>query len=270
MSIVLSFDIGIRNLAWCLMKKTDTTYSVLGWQNYDLLAGEGHETADKKAVCSACSAKPTYQTSTSLFCVRHCPSTHPALRDLSGNLLKKIPDLAGIRTLLGPRATPKDLKTKAAAVEKLGEHFSLPIQKAKVKKAVETELTTIHDGMRKFVLDNRAAFSGAKYICLENQPALKNPTMKSVQILLFATLRDILQPNPPQICLVHAGKKVKGAATGDAGYKARKDGSEERVRESFQKLTFSEGTKWKGYFEEHKKKNDLADAFCMCLDKLNG
>ena len=270
---VLAFDIGIRNLAWCLMTKTGTTYTIGGWQNYDLLAGEGHETSDIKQKCSVCSAKPTYENSAAtLFCVRHCPPTRPALRDLSGNLLKKIPDLATIRALLEPKQVAgKDMKTKAGAVEKLAEHYSLPIQKQKVKKAVETALTTIHDGMRKFVSDNKTLFSTAKFICLENQPALKNPTMKSVQILLFATLRDILQPSPPQICLVHAGKKVKGAETGDAGYKARKEGSEARVRETFQKAgTISDSQRWSTYFAAHKKQNDLADAFCMCLDKLNG
>ena len=35
MSVVLAFDIGIRNLAWCLATKTADKYTVIGWQNYD-------------------------------------------------------------------------------------------------------------------------------------------------------------------------------------------------------------------------------------------
>lgn len=270
-TIVLSFDIGIRNLAWCLMSKQGDQNTILGWQNYDLLAGEGHETMDVKQKCSSCSAKPTYETRNILYCVRHCPVAFPALRDASGVLLKKIPDMATLHSLLeAKQIAGKDMKTKVAAVGKLGEFYSLPIQKKKVKKAVDSELTLIHDGMRKFIGVNRDAFARAKYICLENQPALKNPTMKSVQILLFATLRDMLQPNPPQLCLVHAGKKVQGKASGDAGYKARKDGGEERVRETLKKVTVSDSARWSTFFESHKKRNDLADAFCMCLDKLNG
>jgi hypothetical protein len=69
------------------------------------------------------------------------------------------------------------------------------------------------------------------HFLLENQPVLKNPTMKSVQILLFATLRDMLQPAPPVLKLVHAGKKVQVEAKGDEGYKDRKAASEAKVRE---------------------------------------
>jgi hypothetical protein len=120
--------------------------------------------------------------------------------------------------------------------------------------------------MRKFITDHGVLFKKATHILLENQPVLKNPTMKSVQILLFATLRDLLQPNPPQLLLVHASKKVQGTKSGDAGYKERKQGSEDRVRNTYTKLADSQ--KWKEFFEGHGKKNDLADAFSMCLDKL--
>ena len=49
---ILAFDIGIRNLAWCLLDIPQPTLQVrpeiLGWQNYDLLPGQGHEQAPKK------------------------------------------------------------------------------------------------------------------------------------------------------------------------------------------------------------------------------
>lgn len=263
---VLSFDIGIRNLAWCLMTKEGENFRLVGWQNYDLLAGEGHETSQVKQTCSHCSAKAVYTSSNGSTCVRHCPVDKPALRDLSGVLLKKLPGMDICRALLQARGIT-GLKTKSAAVERLAQIYSLPIVKLKAKKAVETELTLIHESMRNFIRANQTLFSQATTICLENQPALKNPTMKSVQILLFATLRDLLQPNPPQMCLVHAGKKVQGEATGDAGYKARKDGSEARVKDLLQKKTV-DSAKWIAVFESHKKRNDLADAFCMCVDKL--
>ena len=91
--------------------------------------------------------------------------------------------------------------------------------------------------------------------------------MKSVQILLFATLRDILQPSPPQLKLVHAGKKVKDAVKGDAGYKDRKAGSEARA-ETFLKDPKHGGDIecWKKVWAQAAKKSDLADALAMCVD----
>ncbi len=260
--IVLSFDIGIRNLAWCLASKNNDNYTIHGWQNYDLLMGRGNDSANDK--CASCSAKATYVSNEKNSCVRHCPGDKPALRDLSGNLLKKLPTLAVLREILsGKRETAAN---KTVAEEKLAKYFSLPIQKKKQKSAIHTELTVLHDAIRKFIQDNLATFKKATHILLENQPVLKNPTMKSVQILLFATLRDFLQPNPPQLLLVHAAKKVKGTEKGDAGYKDRKAGSEARVQELLKKTENS--SHWSTFFSSHTKKNDLADAFCMCADKL--
>ena len=267
MSVVLSFDIGIRNLAWCLMKKTGTQNTILGWQNYDLLRGEGNEVAVETTRCTNCSAKAIYSHGDVITCVRHCPPTHPALRDLSGVLMKKVPTLPATKTILAAKGIVKGVSTKAGAAEQLALHYSLPIPKLKVKKALETELTTLHDAIRKFITEHQLLFRTATHIVLENQPVLKNPTMKSVQILLFATLRDILQPNPPVLSLVHAGKKVQGETKGDEGYKDRKQASEARVRKNIQDKT-QEPTKWLGFFDSHTKKNDLADAFCMCVDKL--
>jgi hypothetical protein len=116
-------------------------------------------------------------------------------------------------------------------------------------------------------MKNKELFSKCTTICLENQPVLKNPTMKSVQILLFATLRDILQPNPPILKLVHAKVKV-AATTGDEGYAERKAGSEKRVTDFLQTTKIDQGQRWRNHLASYTKKNDLTDAFCMCLDNL--
>jgi hypothetical protein len=97
--------------------------------------------------------------------------------------------------------------------------------------------------------------------------------MKTVQILLFATLRDMLQPGPPPLKLVHAGKKVKVEATGDAGYKDRKAASEAKVKEVLggtvgAQAKVANAATWLTTFQGHSKKSDLADAFCMCWDAL--
>jgi hypothetical protein len=95
--------------------------------------------------------------------------------------------------------------------------------------------------------------------------------MKTVQVLLFATLRDLLLPTTkPWVGFVHAGKKVQGAKKGDAGYKDRKKGSEERVAVFFEKQTVMDKDLWVAKLKENQKKSDLCDALCMCLDRLAG
>jgi hypothetical protein len=194
--------------------------------------------------------------------------TKPALRDLSGTLMKKLPGVKGIKELLVAKAVANPPNSKALLVKKIREFYCLPIVKAKVKKAIDTELTILHDSLRKFILERKELFGSVQEILLENQPALKNPTMKSVQILLFATLRDLLV-NPPKLRLVHAKMKVKGKETGDAGYKDRKQGGEVRVAKWLEGSRIETAAKWRAYLASNAKKNDLTDAFCMCLDGLS-
>ena len=267
---ILAFDIGIRNLAWCLLRSpatespadTDTKPQILGWQNYDLLTGQGAEAKPKKASCIRCAHAATFQNpvDSGPTCLRHCPATHPPFKDLSGNAFRKIPDMKTLRKC----APLIRLANKTGFTTELRKTFSLPVEVVKMRKALEVELATIHDAIRTFIGANLETFRQATHILLENQPVLKNPTMKTVQILLFATLRDMLQPAPPPLRLVHAGKKIQGVESGDAGYKSRKDASEAKVVKTLEKVV--DGVTWLATFKGHAKKSDLADAFCMCWD----
>ncbi len=288
-SRVLAFDIGIRNLAWCAMERShdssargqalSTTssqggggdisgYNVIGWDNYDLLAGQSASTAaNSVAHCAQCSAKATYETPRGIYCVRHCPLDKPALRDASGNLMKKLPSAAGMKSLLQSKGVAHPPKSKGDLLKKIQDYYAIPILKAKVKKALDTELSVLHDSIRRFITANKPLFSSCSTILLENQPVLKNPTMKSVQILLFATLRDLLEPIPV-LKLVHAKKKVEGVQTGDAGYQERKQGSEKRVQNLLESSKIHQASTWRQHLQKYAKKNDLTDAFCMCIDYI--
>jgi hypothetical protein len=273
MTSVLSFDIGIRNLAWCVLEKAEgASWTVRGWQNYDLIEEVGVD-AKKKAKCHACSAKPRFSGILSgaayESCPKHCPPSRPAIRDASGNLMLGLPGMKVLKDILAIKGLKKtSTMVKDDVVAAIQEFYSLPII-IKKKKSTEYDLSRIHDSIRTLVTANQALFASCKEILLENQPVLKNPTMKTVQILLFATLRDILQPSPPALALVHAGKKAKGEAAGDAGYKARKAASEQRVVDFLQKQNVVDKGKWTAFFAEQKKKSDLADALSMSLDRLS-
>jgi hypothetical protein len=258
---VLAFDIGIKNLAWCLLDTSGTKPEILGWQNYNLLAGEEAGTKHVKPACMFCKVSAAFYTAAGQTCLRHCPAGQPPLKDLSG-VVQRAATLPVLRALAQGK---KGTKVSLSAF--LAPKFSFPIEKVKVKKAVDTDMATLHDSIRAFIAANLSVFRQATHICLENQPVLKNPTMKTVQILLYATLRDFLQPSPP-VKLVHAGKKNTGgdASTGDAGYKTRKDAMEAKVVQILTQGKVSNASTHLANFNSHTKKSDLADALCMCLD----
>jgi len=264
---VLTFDIGIRNLAWCLLKKEETSWKILGWENYDLLAGTSSQEAKEKdtMLCVKCGKRACFSRSEfSPRCAKHCDDGFPPLRDLSGSLLKKIPGLQQLKNLL--KIAPKE-KTKSGFITALSKEFSMPIPSTKATRSKTDDTASLHNSIQTFVKGKLPLFGEATHILLENQPAFKNPTMKTVQILLFATLRDNLLP-VPWVGFVHAGKKVQGKEKGDAGYNSRKKASEERVKEFFEKNTVVEKERWMNFLAGNQKKSDLCDALCMCLDQM--
>ncbi len=273
---ILSFDIGIKNLAWCILTVSGETFQINGWSNYNLVTGTETEDKDLQAAnkCISCKAQAKYSFGTQKFCGRHFPTEKAPPKDASGNIYTKIPPLPILRALATQHGFDWKNKKKEDLVANLSTKICLPILKQKVKHDKAMDMTELHNSIRKFI--ETQLFSHMKEITevrIENQPVMKNPVMKTVQMMLYATLRDsffLKSPGrqPPQFRLVHAKQKVKGAEKGDAGYKARKEGSELRVLETFQKSKNKvlEAQRWLEYFQGHKKRSDLADAFCMCLD----
>lgn len=289
---ILAFDIGIKNLAWCCadiqkqdiqrqevqqkqdakgqVTKTIKKVIIQGWANENLITGGTAESDATAAQCKAdgvCTHKANYVyvPTGKAYCSRHCPPLIPALRDLSGTLLKKLPKMPVLRAIaVAAKAEKADLKTKAAAQAFLEKHYCVPRTAGPKVKMIELE--ELHNGMQDMVARNAELWSTCDEILLENQPVFKNPVMKSVQMMLFATLRDLLE-GPPKLRLVHAGRKTAGATGGDEGYAERKSMSEARVSEGFKKGTITSATRQdKAWFESQAKRSDLADCLCMVWD----
>lgn len=274
MKRVLAFDIGIKNLAWCCGDLSGSV-TVRGWANENLISGGTAEEDAAANCCEVCKKKAAYQKDSSKFCVRHCPPSAPALRDMSGNLLKKIPSLAVLKGLAAA-STAQKFKSKNLVIEYLKGKYSFPMDVKVVKKV---DLESLHNGIRKMVLANRDIFATCNEILLENQPVLKNPVMKSVQMMLFASLRDLLWPSesqndqlgPPKVRLVHAGRKTSTTTivAGDEGYTDRKNASEARILDGIKSgkiiMGFSDGRD-STWFGKQAKRSDLADCLSMVMD----
>lgn len=247
----LAFDIGIKHLAWCLLSDG----KILGWDVHNLM--EDQEVV--QLICNKCKLKANFSTASGKYCKRHCPIVP----------LPKVTETTSLLDLLKQKDSTFRFKSKAKVLEGLSAYYAMPIVKKKTSAAHATEgggMHKIHDAIRSFIHDNSADFSKATKVVLENQPAYKNPIMKTVQILLYAELRSFFLDNglAPSIGFAHAGKKNTAVLTGNAGYSDRKKQTKERA-ELWLK-TGSDKDFWKNLYGSHKKRDDLADALCMCLD----
>ena len=250
---MLAFDIGIKNLAFCIKEGSQ----LLALENVNLLPPV------EPVPCSSCTLRASYRVQDAVYCKRHIPKTHTILPEL---IKKKLPVHAVLKELVKTHCDA-DGKTKEKCLDALSKKFAFAFEQPKQANASHVSLETIHDALRAFVHAAWPQFSGCIHVLLENQPAFKNPHMKSVQVLLFATLREqfLHHQQTPSYHFIHAKKKVQDAAAGDAGYTERKNKSEERVKQLFASGSVVNPVlydKWSAA----TKKSDMADAVCMAVD----
>ena len=115
-------------------------------------------------------------------------------------------------------------------------------------------------------------------IIIENQPVLKNPTMKTIQILLYSyfVMNGILKEKVKNINFFSASKKLE--AFDDVGNKIFNTLShitnQYQINKKLSVLYTNEmvknDIKWFKFFNTHSKKDDLADAYltnCYFIDR---
>lgn len=217
MKKILSFDVGIKNLAYCLLCSDNKSILDWGILNISIDPVCDHKSCDKSA--SKCD-KDGFKLCT----------VHSKLKMYSDKKLKNI--------------------------KKIDNHM-FHMGKQIIKK-----------------LDEKGNFSEVDIVCIENQPALKNPTMKSVQMIIYSyflmksKINDIQMINARNKLKVYDGPKI-----------------ECNIKETYKKNKFLAikycdymirdnkeiDKKYHDLYDSSKKKDDLSDSYLQgiyYIDKL--
>ena len=213
---VLSFDVGIKNLAFCLINQNDKLIEDWGILNISIDPQCDHCMNDK-----ICDKSAVYQCDNCKVC-----TAHAKLKKYEGKKWKKIP------------------KDKNVVLE-MG------------KKMVQ-------------ILDEKNDFLSVDVVIIENQPALKNPTMKTVQMMLYSyfLINGIMiqERDMVSIELINARNKLKAYKGPEIPcdikdkYKRTKYLGIEYCRKMINENNKID-SKWLSLFESSKKKDDLSDAY---------
>ena len=285
-SVHLGFDMGIRNLAFCLLRhEEDKTWNIVAWDNVDLL--EGGISAQSAKKCVGCDASASWISNADGK--KWCKACATRVRvKKSARAKPEVPTIPCALTAVALRDLASGAGAEGAKKMKKEEllawasaRYLLPW---KPTKAMDSSLGTVLRAMDKWLDGMLPAFASATLIRLENQPVMKGPTMKSVQMILFTLLSHRLAREHNwvgRIEFVHAGTKTRGApkevkvgtadlsgaaivAEDGKAYRARKASAE---AETEKQLTDRgvHGEPWLAYFRGKSKKSDLADAFLMAL-----
>jgi len=268
---VLSIDVGIKNLAFCLMEKMESTsdYKILMWDIVDLSQREKlkcNETNKNKP----CESVVKYTKDNKYYCLKHS---------------KK-------QCYIQPKAELRPTALKKHKIQKLYDimqeyqiSYTTPIKKIELIEIINnfvhdkcfepvdgvdaTKLDIITIGRNiQYKLDElfKEHFDTITHVIIENQISPIANRMKTVQGMI--TQYFIIKSNIAHIEFISAANKLKNCEEEDKlSYSERKKTGIRNCLEIINdNLNYSE---WNNYFNKHKKKDDLADSFLQLLWYIN-
>jgi len=221
MTLVLSIDVGIKNLAHCLLQRTAEKTQILHWEVVDLTP---------QLQCQCCKKRAVSTTQGGSFCKKHTPTLDDPAETLDA-LRQQCKDRGFLAT--GARKT---LLTR------------LKGKVTKVVGALHLPDTYLAKALRESYDGLFAAYK-VQHVVIENQMA---PRLKPLQgmLIMYWTMKGAT------VEIVSASNKLKALNLGETTYSQRKRVSVERTRELLEQNAIPSGG-----FDKAKKKDDLADAF---------
>lgn len=240
----LSIDIGLRNLAMCLMTASDkndlTTYSIKLWNVFNTLNSDEYrcESIQKSGkICNKLCGF-TYKDTTKQNVVYCCKTHFPKdINIIKANMFKK---------------------------KKIDEYLLQDIAKI------------VLDKLDSIYRENIELFLELKNIVIELQPKV-NQKMKFTSHIIYGKLVELMKDTDCTIRFVRASQKLK-CYTGPllecklkGSYAKRKWLSIQYCKWFLEnKFSKDEMEKWLPFFESHQKKDDIGDTFLMAINLIYG
>ena len=273
MYTVAAFDLGIKNLSYCVASfdVSGSLQEIKAWANLNLLADGAQSQSQTRCTNEVagriCGGPASFQDipQAKLLCKKCVKKSAKPVLDISGSTLPVWRAWASER--LGFTAAEAKKASKAAIMEKAGAIRLMPYKAPKVKGV---SLQQILVGMEACMDTELPRLAAADVIRIENQPSEFAPHMKSIQIMLFTLIDHRLRKEHGwmgSIEFANAGVKTRGCATAGVG----KDAKRSRKLAGIAKVTevlgaVASAAEKLAWWKAQAKQDDLADAFLMCLD----
>ena len=281
----LGWDIGIKNLAYCLIDFNEESKEtkIIDWGIINLIDEHILEkpqcTEIVKSTKKQCTKKSDFISNTDesiCYCKTH---------------FKKIKNKEDFKEISTKLKCSKCNVNASKFCYKNNLYYCTKHIPCEFKQYIDVigkkanRIPILQLGKRLFVeLDKYSIFSKVKYIVIENQPVLKNPTMKSIQMMLYSYFikKNIIDANNSDkesiiedILLMSARNKLKvynGEET-DIIKKINNTSSKyiknKKLAIEHCKYFIEDDCKWLDFFNNHKKKDDLSDAYLMTKYYIN-
>jgi hypothetical protein len=273
---MISFDVGIKHLAFCLFEKD--TDKIMNWGVIDLSEQEQEEVGKAAALtiekCSFCKTKAFVCNDTMMYCKRHLKEKVENPFILSNSDINKltVKEMLKIQQLIPDVVFPKnpkkeELKTNISPY--IPKFCCIPVN-VKEKKTNVSNISLIILGKNMKSELDKLHFGDLDTVIIENQLGPIATRMKTIQGML-AQYFIMKFPSLLKIECVSSQNKLKQSLTADTtngstSYKGRKQMSVDICKTM---LTKSQQNEFLEMLEKAKKKDDLADSYLQGIYYLS-
>lgn len=265
---ILSIDVGIKNLAFCLFEKLELNndFSIKKWDTVNISEQETHNciAIDKNGLCN----KPSKFTmgDNQCFCLKHAKKSDFKIPtpDLKSSFIKK-QKIQKLNEIADKYKITYDKKTKKADLITLINDYSSKnyFQEVQTKKASDVDLYNIGKNIKTHFDKLFSEEVCIDYVIIENQIGPLAIRMKTIQGMLVQYF--VMSPvEVKHVEFISASNKLKDCDLKDKSkYSDRKKLGIAKCLETI--TTNSNYSNNVDYFNAHKKKDDLADSFLQGL-----
>lgn len=261
---ILSFDVGIKNLSFCIIEYNDNNLEIKQWEVIDL--------CNEKTKCieiknnKTCNKPAKYYKNNEYYCQTHAKKKEYEVppENLREKLLKKMNLDLLLNMAIEFNISIDKPHTKNKVLEKILEYKSTKYYDAVDNvKANDFNLVELGINLRD-KLDNLLNVSEIDLVLIENQISPIANRMKTIQgmIAQYLIMRGV-----NNIVFYSASNKLKTFIGGHkTTYSERKQLSVSYTIQILAKtITLNN---WITFFSSHKKKDDLADSFLQGVSYL--
>jgi hypothetical protein len=277
---VISFDIGIKNMAYCFLSGSGEQFEILDWNTLNLMDevvqenrvcdcinSKTNKNKNKKTleneVVKTCGKKAKYScpNSNRFLCETHAKKTEeywmPSKEKNPASIKKlKLDDLIAFGKKIGLITLPSLKKDILDIIlEKIESRTLKPLIKPKSKTASETDLITVGRNMTKLL--DELNHQGITHVIIENQISTIATRMKTIQGMLT---QYYIMKGVPNIEFISSFNKLK--AFSKASSDSHKASSDSHKASSL-KTENAEKT------DKDKYKERKADGIAICTKFLD-
>lgn len=247
---LISFDVGLRNLAYCVLEGTSRSdVKIVDWNIIDVL---GEQAGVGAARCHKCTAAARYEHASegTFACSKHAPRKQKPLTKAALNKSTPV-ELQEEIVRLGLRT---EAKKKADLVTLLYNHARQNTWKKCVASSSSGSVLDYAPALVACLDARLGVWKGSDLVCVENQPERR---MYAVQAMLqmYFTMRGIKASG------VSATHKLSNIVTVDDVVHTYKGRKKTGITHAYALVPAIN----QEHFNKHPKKDDLADAFLQGL-----